>query len=88
MKPNPEQKADMLKRLARIEGQVRGIQKLIDADEDCEKVLQQMTAARSALDRAFFEMMACIIEAGVLEVATPEAAQRMTEVRKLLSKYA
>lgn len=88
MTPDSEQKASMLKRLARVEGQIRGIQKLIAADEDCEKVLQQMTASRSALDRAFFEMLACVIEAGVLEVATPESSERMAEVRRLLSKYA
>jgi DNA-binding FrmR family transcriptional regulator len=65
LNPNAQQKADMLKRLARVEGQVRGVQKLIDQDEDCEKIIQQMTAARKALDKAFHEMLACVIEANV-----------------------
>ena len=62
LNPNAQQKADMLKRLARVEGQVRGVQKLIDQDEDCEKIIQQMTAARKALDKAFHEMLACVMK--------------------------
>lgn len=89
IQPSLQQKSDMLKRLARVEGQVRGVHKLIDADADCEKILQQMTAARKALDKAFYEMMACIIEASVMD---PEAQQplpeRMAEMRELLAKYA
>lgn len=89
LKPNEEQKTEMLKRLARVEGQVRGVHKLIEADSDCEKILQQMTAARKALDRAFFEMMACLIETSVLSTEDEQALpERMAEIRTLLSKYA
>lgn len=45
-------------RLARIEGQVRGLQKLINTQAEPEKVSQQMAAARKALDKAFFAMVA------------------------------
>jgi len=48
-------------RLARIEGQTRGLQKLIDANEDVEKIAQQMAAARKALDKAFFSMVSGMI---------------------------
>lgn len=49
-------------RLARVEGQLRGIQRLIDSDADCEKIAQQLAAARKALDKSFFTMMGCMIE--------------------------
>lgn len=88
MKPDAKQKAEMLKRLARVEGQLRGVQKLIDGDSECEKVLQQMTAARKALDRAFFEMMACLIESSVINESAKDMPLRMAEIRNLLSKYA
>ena len=39
----------MLKRLARIEGQIRGLQAMIRRDEDCEAIAQQFAAARKAL---------------------------------------
>ncbi len=86
---DPQHRADMKKRLARIEGQLRGIQKLMDESVECEKVLQQMTAARKALDRAFFAMMACVIEHNVLhaEPSSPAQVDVMAEVRGLLAKY-
>lgn len=43
------QKADYLKRLARIEGQVRGIKRMVDEDTYCIDVLTQVSAATRAL---------------------------------------
>lgn len=43
---------DQLKaRLARIEGQVRGVSKMIDEDRYCTDVITQITAIRNALDK-------------------------------------
>lgn len=87
--PQTNHQTEVLKRLARVEGQIRGIQKLIVAESDCEKILQQMTAARRALDKAFFDMLACVIEANVVEEAeTKPVAERMAEVKALLTRYA
>jgi DNA-binding FrmR family transcriptional regulator len=87
--PQANHQAEVIKRLARVEGQIRGIQKLIVAESDCEKILQQMTAARRALDKAFFDMLACVIEANVVEEAdTKPVAERMAEVKALLTRYA
>jgi len=43
---------DVVKRLRRIEGQVRGVLRMMDEGKDCKDVVMQMTAIRSALDRA------------------------------------
>jgi CsoR family transcriptional regulator, copper-sensing transcriptional repressor len=61
---DPDKKRQMMQRLARVEGQLRGVQKLIHNDEDCEKIAQQLTAARKALDKSFFQMVACMLEQG------------------------
>ncbi|HET7365187.1 MAG TPA: metal-sensitive transcriptional regulator [Burkholderiales bacterium] len=58
---DPEAKKAMDARLARIEGQVRGVRRMIDEDEPCEAIAQQLAAARKALDRAFYEMVSCMI---------------------------
>ncbi|HQR19759.1 MAG TPA: metal-sensing transcriptional repressor [Burkholderiaceae bacterium] len=63
----PESGADrarreLLLRLKRVEGQLRGIQRMIEAGEDCEPIAQQLSASRKALDKAFFELLACAIE--------------------------
>ena len=82
-------KTAMLNRLARVEGQIRGIQKLINQDEECEKVLQQLSAARKALDKAFSEMLSCIIEEDVLSAQNSDTSvdETMGHIKTLLSKY-
>ena len=76
----PEEKKKAIRsRLARVEGQLRGVQKLIDADADCENIAQQLSAARKALDKSFFAMVACMIEQGDMPA---------DHVAAMLSKFA
>jgi len=42
---------DILVRLRRIEGQVRGLQRIIEERRNCEEVITQLIAVRAALDR-------------------------------------
>jgi CsoR family transcriptional regulator, copper-sensing transcriptional repressor len=44
-------KDDVLKRLRRIEGQIKGIHKMIDGDQCCNDVLVQVAAARAAITK-------------------------------------
>lgn len=46
-----ENKTDFLARLRRVEGQVRGLQKMVENDEYCIDVLTQITAASNALKK-------------------------------------
>jgi DNA-binding FrmR family transcriptional regulator len=48
----PELQAELAVRLRRIEGQVRGVQRMIEDGRDCPDILQQMTAIRSAVHQA------------------------------------
>ncbi|MFD1065752.1 metal-sensing transcriptional repressor [Oceanobacillus locisalsi] len=50
------EKKAMTNRLKRIEGQVRGIQKMIDEDRYCVDILVQISAINSALKRVGFEV--------------------------------
>ncbi len=43
-------KASLIRRLSRIEGQVRGIARMIERDEYCVDILQQTSALRAAVD--------------------------------------
>lgn len=49
-------------RLKRVEGQVRGLQRMIDEGTHCEQVLTQLLAARSALDQIGLLIMSDYIE--------------------------
>jgi CsoR family transcriptional regulator, copper-sensing transcriptional repressor len=57
-----EARRELVLRLKRAEGQIRGVQDMIEGGQDCEKIAQQLSAARKALDRAFYELMACAIQ--------------------------
>lgn len=45
---------DIINRLKRIEGQIRGLQRLIEEHKDCTQVVHQIAAARKALDKVGF----------------------------------
>ncbi len=46
--------SDLIQRLKRIEGQMRGLQRMIEEQKDCADVIHQVTAARRALDKVGF----------------------------------
>ena len=58
----PEARTDVLNRLRRAEGQIRGIQRMIEAGDDCMKVAQQFSAVRKALDSTYLRMTVCFLE--------------------------
>jgi DNA-binding FrmR family transcriptional regulator len=47
-------KDDVTVRLRRIEGQIRGLQRMIEEGQDCTEVIHQLCAARKALDKVGF----------------------------------
>lgn len=49
---DPERRADVLLRLAKVAGQVQGISRMVDAERYCVDVLNQIAAAQKALDGA------------------------------------
>lgn len=78
----------LIARLRRVEGQLRGIQAMIAGDSDCEAVAQQVAAARRALDRTFYEIIACALESELGTAASPAAARAAgIEVSRILAKY-
>ena len=50
--PLTETDTKILKRLRRIEGQVRGLQRMIEEGRECQDILTQLSGTRSALDAA------------------------------------
>ena len=82
-------KKELVVRLRRVEGQVRAIQAMIEGDANCEQVTQQLSAARRALDKAFFQVLACAIQSSPARAggrtATPE--ERLGQAAELLAKF-
>ena len=81
-------KDPLLKRLRRIEGQVRGVERMVEEDRYCIDVLTQITAAQAALDKVALELLSdhaahCVTEAeGAQKVERTE--EMMGAVRRLL----
>ena len=54
-------------RLRRMEGQIRGILKMMDEGKSCKEVVSQMSAVRNALDRAIGVIVSSNLEACIRE---------------------
>lgn len=50
-------KENIKHRLSRIEGQLRGVQKMIDSERDCKEILQQLIAIRAGIQSASLSFM-------------------------------
>lgn len=72
----------VLKRLRRVEGQVRGLQRMVDEDQYCIDVLTQISAATSALRAVAVELLEdhlghCVTHA--IEAGGPDAQEKVRE---------
>jgi DNA-binding FrmR family transcriptional regulator len=64
---SPEAKENLIQRLRRIEGQVRGVQGMLAEERDCREIMQQLASVHSAVQsasRIFLQeyATACLIE--------------------------
>jgi DNA-binding FrmR family transcriptional regulator len=79
----------LLDRLARVEGQLRGIQRMVHEEAECEAIAQQLAAARGALNKAFAELIACAFEQRLMghSCEDPEVHEELSHIVALLAKY-
>ncbi|MDJ0879083.1 MAG: metal-sensitive transcriptional regulator [Halieaceae bacterium] len=79
-----------LKRLARIEGQVRGVLGMIESDRYCMDVLQQLRAIQSALakveDAVLKDHAATCVERAIASGDPDDQRQKFNELVDLISK--
>jgi DNA-binding FrmR family transcriptional regulator len=72
----PEETRDaIVKRLKRIEGQVRGLQKMVIEERDCEDIVTQLAAVRSAIDN-----VGALVLNNYINICTPRANSKDSEV--------
>ena len=82
----------LVARLSRIEGQVRGIQRMIESGESCLDIASQMAAVRKALDSAYVRMTVCFMQQELGARLAPDAkrsaelAAVLEDVQTLLGK--
>ncbi|MBO8136958.1 MAG: metal-sensitive transcriptional regulator [Desulfotomaculum sp.] len=82
-------KKDLMSRLKRIEGQVRGVQKMIENNRDCGEIVVQLAAIKAAVNRVGFTVLACHLAGGIKEVIEKDEdiAKCMDEFMTVLKKF-
>ena len=85
-----EIKAPCLKRLKRIEGQVRGLARMVEEDRYCIDVVTQIAAVRAALRRVEEEVLrdhvAHCVERAVASGSKAEQRRKIAELMDVLSR--
>lgn len=81
------EKQKVIDRFRRIEGQVRGIEKLIAADAPCVDILTQVSAVTGAIKKAGTEVIRISLAHCLAETAGEERKEKMAEFQKALSRY-
>ena len=85
------QQQAMVARLNRIEGQVRGIRRMVQEPRLCIEILQQLAAAEAALNRISLAVFRCHVEKCVPEGVAqgdPERSQRLSELVDIFDRFA
>jgi DNA-binding FrmR family transcriptional regulator len=93
MTPSPGYSAtkdQLVKRLRRVEGQVRGVQKMVEDDRYCIDVLTQISAIEAALDKVALGLLhdharTCVLGAKATE-REDKTAELMAAVGRLMSR--
>ena len=73
-------KEQLLQRLRRIEGQVRGIQGMVSEDRYCIDVLTQISAVQAALDKVALGLLDDHAQHCVLEASADDKAEKTEEL--------
>jgi len=84
-----DQTERLLDRLARVEGQVRGLRRMLEEQRACEDVLTQLLAARSGLEHAGLlildrHLMDCVFEGAPV---APEVLEKLRETMRLWGRH-
>ena len=84
-----DDKTLILNRLRRIEGQIKGIQKMVEEDKYCADILMQINAVRAAVNNVGSLMLENHLKDCLNEANTREEQDKLIkELSELISKYA
>lgn len=86
-----DNKEQVLKRLKRAEGQVRGVARMVEDDKYCIDIMTQINAAQAALDKVAIELLRdhakhCIANATTEKEQGEKADELVGAVNRMLSR--
>lgn len=78
----------LLTRLRRIEGQVRGVARMVEARRYCIDIIQQLTAARRAIDEVSLQVMQGHINSCVSQaIRKQDGAEKIDELMQTIHRF-
>jgi DNA-binding FrmR family transcriptional regulator len=80
-------RANLVSRLNRVEGQVRGIRRMIEDPRPCVDILQQLAAAQAALGRISHSVFKFHVEHCVPDAATKGPAAQRRQLKELVDIF-
>jgi DNA-binding FrmR family transcriptional regulator len=75
-----ETSPELIKRVRRIEGQARGIERMMEAGRDCAEIVTQIAALRAAVDRLGYQLIRTNLRACLNDVELPEGMTQELEI--------
>ena len=84
MESTPEE--DILQRLKKIEGQIKGLQRMVEDKRDCEQIVTQVLAVRAALDRVGGEIVRTHVNVCIDTLPPEKVKKSVVRAVELLSR--
>lgn len=82
-----EERKRILNRLKRLEGQIRGLQTMVESGKDCEAILTQIMAAKSALNQVGLHIVGYSMKTCLVEESVTDRDELIDEAIKVFLKY-
>lgn len=80
---DPIKKKLLKDRLARLEGQLRGIQQMIESERDCHEIVQQFSAVSSGIQSAKHSLLTCALDTCLIQPGLSDS-DRQQQIKELI----
>lgn len=78
---------DLIARMKRIEGQARGIQKMLEEGRGCEEIIMQLSAIRAAIAKVAMAVMAANLEECLRDGEAAHSQEAVERAKKIFLKF-
>lgn len=85
--PDDDERKRIVNRLRRLEGQIRGLQTMIESGQECDAILTQVMAAKSALNQVGLHIIGHAMKNCLIDDDTATREELIDEAIKVFLKY-
>lgn len=83
METTADSMKDVILRLKRVVGQVEGLTRMIEREEECSQIITQFQAAKAALDNTF----SIVLQRNLMQCLNRDDSKSVEKILKLISKH-